>query len=166
MTPYIPSPSVLKARYFDIRDSICMTASTGETSSNAATFPRGTEIGIIAQTRNQVKYSIIGSPKELSYIVLPTRGDIFRFKKTAAREAKNQALEEERFGKFQLEGLKPSQILGEENVKVCDNNDVAVDINIPSCSTTQTRLKLAAFARTCDRYEFADRPALASSITS
>ncbi|GFY60852.1 hypothetical protein TNIN_443241 [Trichonephila inaurata madagascariensis] len=35
MTPNIPSPSVLKARYFDIPDSICMTASTGETPPNA-----------------------------------------------------------------------------------------------------------------------------------
>ncbi|GFS87320.1 hypothetical protein NPIL_396491 [Nephila pilipes] len=35
MTPNIPSPSVLKARYFDIPDSICMTASTGETPSYA-----------------------------------------------------------------------------------------------------------------------------------
>ncbi|GBN18599.1 hypothetical protein AVEN_236390-1 [Araneus ventricosus] len=63
-----------------------------------------------------------------------------------------------------LDGLKPSEILGEENVF---NSDVGVDKNIPSCCPPQTRLKLATCARICDRYVVANRSAaaLASAFT-
>ncbi|GBN11454.1 hypothetical protein AVEN_222266-1 [Araneus ventricosus] len=74
---------------------------------------------------------------------------------------KNQTSKKAIVDKFQMEGLKPSEILAEENAKGCNNNDGAIDINTPSCSTPQTRLKLATFARTCDRYGVADRPAAA-----
>ncbi|GBL74940.1 hypothetical protein AVEN_243760-1 [Araneus ventricosus] len=80
-----------------------------------------------------------------------------QLQRTATRKAKSQALEKARFGKFQLDGLKPCEILREENVKVCNNNDIVVDKNTPPCSTPQTRLELATFARTCDRYAVADR---------
>ncbi|GBM00736.1 hypothetical protein AVEN_150904-1 [Araneus ventricosus] len=63
--------------------------------------------------------------------------------------------------RVKLDGLKPSEILGEENVKVCNNNDVVVDKNILSCSTPRRRLKLATFARTYDKYGLADPPAAA-----
>ncbi|GBO29134.1 hypothetical protein AVEN_4217-1 [Araneus ventricosus] len=63
-----------------------------------------------------------------------------QLQKTAAWKAKTQALEKAQVRKFQLEGLKPSEILGEENVKVYNSNDIAVDKNAPLCSTPQTRL--------------------------
>ncbi|GBL94728.1 hypothetical protein AVEN_244716-1 [Araneus ventricosus] len=89
-----------------------------------------------------------------------------RLQKTVARKARNQALEKARLGKFQLEEMKPPEILGEENVKVCNSNDFAFVKNTPSCFTLQTRLKLATFARSCDRYGVAYRPdaALASAL--
>ncbi|GBM78340.1 Ankyrin-3 [Araneus ventricosus] len=58
-----------------------------------------------------------------------------RLQTTAKRKSKIQVLEKVRLGKFQLEELKPPEILGEQNVKVCNNNDVAVDKNTPSSST-------------------------------
>ncbi|GBM99911.1 hypothetical protein AVEN_169224-1 [Araneus ventricosus] len=149
------------------------------------------EIGIMARTRNHVQCPIIGSPKEFSCIVLPTRGDILQhynwikiqkersgiykpqvieiyedivikieeicFKKLLQGRQKNETLEKACFGKFQLDRLKPSEILGEENVKVC-NNDVTIDKNTPSCSTPQRRLKLTTFVKTCNKYAVADRP--------
>ncbi|GBM38438.1 hypothetical protein AVEN_260817-1 [Araneus ventricosus] len=62
-----------------------------------------------------------------------------------------------------LDGLKPSEILGDENVKVCNNNDAAADKITPSSPTPQTRLKLATFARIFDRYGVEDRQAAALS---
>ncbi|GBO34207.1 hypothetical protein AVEN_183659-1 [Araneus ventricosus] len=46
--------------------------------------------------------------------------------KTAAEKARNQASEKARFFKFQPDGLKPSEILGQENVQVRNNNYFAL----------------------------------------
>ncbi|GBN89259.1 hypothetical protein AVEN_176873-1 [Araneus ventricosus] len=54
--------------------------------------------------------------------------------KTAARKAKCEALEKLHSGKFYLDGLKTSEIIGEENVKVCNNNVIAIDKNTASFS--------------------------------
>ncbi|GBM36979.1 hypothetical protein AVEN_153925-1 [Araneus ventricosus] len=86
---------------------------------------------------------------------------IQQLQKTAARKAKNQTLEKALFGKFQLDGLKLSKILGEKNVKICNNNGVSVDKITPPYSTPQTRIKLATFSRTCDKYAVADLPVAA-----
>ncbi|GBM41484.1 hypothetical protein AVEN_229114-1 [Araneus ventricosus] len=69
-------------------------------------------------------------------------------KEAAVRKAKSQASEKACFGKFQPDGLKQSEILGEENVKACNNNGIAIDKNTPSYSTPQTRLKLETFSMT------------------
>ncbi|GBM01410.1 hypothetical protein AVEN_236229-1 [Araneus ventricosus] len=49
-----------------------------------------------------------------------------QLQKIDTKKVKNQALEKTRFGKFWLDGLKPSEISREENVKVRKNNDVAI----------------------------------------